>query len=139
MAYVSKNPYTGEVLKAFSEATDAEVAAAIDNAHQAFLNWKDRPFSDRGVVLQRAADLLRERAHDYARLLTLEMGKITAEALGEIEICARMFEYYVKYAETLLAPEKLIVADPTEGEAVILHEPLGIILAIEPWNFPFTR
>jgi succinate-semialdehyde dehydrogenase / glutarate-semialdehyde dehydrogenase len=139
MAYVSKNPYTGEVLKAFSEATDAEVAAAIDNAHQAFLNWKDRPFSDRGVVLQRAADLLRERAHDYARLLTLEMGKITAEALGEIEICARMFEYYVKYAETLLAPEKLIVADPTEGEAVILHEPLGIILAIEPWNFPFYQ
>jgi len=139
MAYVSKNPYTGEVLKTFPDATDVEVATAIDNAHNAFLGWRAQSFADRGAVLQRTADLLRERAQDYAKLLTLEMGKITVEALGEVEICARIFEYYVKHAEALLAPETLAVANPLGGEAIVVHEPLGIILAIEPWNFPYYQ
>ncbi len=139
MAYASINPYTGELIKTFPDATDAQVNDAIEEAHHAFLAWKECSFAQRGAVLQRAADLLRERAKDYSRLLTLEMGKITLEALGEVEISARIFEYYVKHAESLLAPERLPVADPSEGEAVLVHEPLGIILAIEPWNFPYYQ
>ncbi|KDB09290.1 Succinate-semialdehyde dehydrogenase (NAD(P)(+)) [Burkholderia sp. lig30] len=139
MAYASINPYTGELIKTFPDATDAQVNEAIEKAHHAFLAWKELSFAQRGAILQRAADLLRQRAKDYARLLTLEMGKITVEALGEVEISARIFEYYVKHAESLLAPERLPVADPSEGEAVLVHEPLGIILAIEPWNFPYYQ
>ncbi|RPM29639.1 NAD-dependent succinate-semialdehyde dehydrogenase [Pseudomonas aeruginosa] len=139
MAYATINPYTGELLKTFPEATDAQVEQALDDAHNAFLDWKERSFTERGDILQRAADLLRSQADDYAHLLTLEMGKITAEALGEVEISARILEYYAKHAEALLAPEKLPVADPSEGDATLVHEPLGIILAIEPWNFPYYQ
>ncbi|NNN27191.1 NAD-dependent succinate-semialdehyde dehydrogenase [Pseudomonas nitroreducens] len=139
MAYATINPYTGELLKTFPEATDAQVEQALDDAHNAFLDWKERSFTERGDTLQRAADLLRSQADDYAHLLTLEMGKITAEALGEVEISARILEYYAKHAEALLAPEKLPVADPSEGDATLVHEPLGIILAIEPWNFPYYQ
>lgn len=139
MAYATINPYTGETLKTFPDATDAEVEQAIAAAHEAFLSWRERSFTERGAILQRAADLLRAKAGDYAKLLTLEMGKITAEALAEVELSARIFEYYVKNAEALLAPEKLTVADPAEGDALLVHEPLGVILAIEPWNFPYYQ
>jgi succinate-semialdehyde dehydrogenase/glutarate-semialdehyde dehydrogenase len=138
MAYATTNPYTGEVVKTFPDATDAEVSQAIGAAHEAFLAWRERSFEERGAILQRAADLLRA-AKAHAGLLTLEMGKITAEALAEVELSARIFEYYVKHAEALLAPEKLPVADPAEGDALLVHEPLGVILAIEPWNFPYYQ
>lgn len=139
MAYATINPYTGEVLKTFPDASDTQVAQALDNAHNAFLDWRERSFAERSVILQRAADLLRAQANDFARLMTLEMGKITAEALGEVELSASIFEYYVKHAEALMAPQKLPVADPSEGEATLIHQPLGIILAIEPWNFPYYQ
>ncbi|AAN68100.1 TPA: NAD-dependent succinate-semialdehyde dehydrogenase [Pseudomonas aeruginosa] len=139
MAYATINPYNGELLKTFPETTDDQVNQALDDAHSAFLDWKERSFTERSAILQRAAELLRAQASDYAHLLTLEMGKITAEALGEVEISARILEYYAKHAEGLLAPEKLPVAEPSEGEATLTHEPLGIILAIEPWNFPYYQ
>lgn len=139
MAYASTNPYTGEQLKVFPDATDSEVTEAITKAHQAFLAWRETSFPARGAILQRAADLLREHKERYAKLLTLEMGKLYAEALGEVELSAQIMEYYVKHAEALLAPQKLPVADPAEGEAVLVNDPLGIILAIEPWNFPYYQ
>lgn len=139
MAYATTNPYTGEVLKVFPDATDSQVDQALDDAHNAFLLWKDTSLSQRKVILQRAADLLRERATDYARLLTLEMGKITAEGRAEVEISAGIFEYYANNMETLLAPEALSVAHPNEGKPTLVYEPLGIILAIEPWNFPIYQ
>ncbi|WP_417071255.1 NAD-dependent succinate-semialdehyde dehydrogenase [Niveibacterium terrae] len=139
MAYATLNPYTGEQLKVFPDATDSEVAEAITKAHQAFLAWRETSFPARGAILQRAADLLREHKERYAKLLTLEMGKLYAEALGEVELSARIMEYYVEHAESLLAPQKLPVADAAEGEAVLVNDPLGIILAIEPWNFPYYQ
>jgi succinate-semialdehyde dehydrogenase/glutarate-semialdehyde dehydrogenase len=138
MAYESVNPYTNEVLKTFPDATDAEIEQTLEASHNAFLDWKDRSIAERGVILQRAADLLRTRANDYAKLLTLEMGKITAEGLAEVEIAAGILEYYVKHTESLLAPEKLAIP-ASEGEATLVYEPLGIILAIEPWNFPYYQ
>ncbi|MFB9948578.1 NAD-dependent succinate-semialdehyde dehydrogenase [Rhizobium puerariae] len=139
MAYASTNPYTGEVLKTFAYATDATVRDAIGKAHAAFLAWRETPFATRAAILQKAADLLRRNADDYARLLTLEMGKLFGEAKAEVELSARIFEYYVRNTEKLLQPERLPVADPAEGEAVLVHEPLGVLLAIEPWNFPYYQ
>lgn len=139
MAYKTQNPYTGEVLQTFPEATDAEVSVAITKAHEAFLGWRTLSFAERGKILQKAADLLRASVDDYARLLTLEMGKLFTEAKAEVELSAKIFEYYVQNAERLLQPEKLEVADPAEGEAMLVCEPLGVLLAIEPWNFPYYQ
>ncbi|MCL2895616.1 NAD-dependent succinate-semialdehyde dehydrogenase [Brenneria tiliae] len=139
MAYATTNPYTGELIKTFPDATDAEVASAIEHAHATFLTWKNTSFAERRAIMQRAADLLRKDSDNHAKLLTLEMGKLFTEAKAEVELSAQIFEYYAKYAESLLAPEKLPVADPAEGEAVIYHDPLGVLLAIEPWNFPYYQ
>jgi len=139
MAYATTNPYTGKVEKSFKEATDAEVIHAIENAHKAFLSWKKTSFAERAKIMQKAADLLRKDADAYAKLLTLEMGKVIGEAKAEVELSAAIFEYYAKNAEKLLKPEKLPVANLSEGEAVLVHEPLGILLAVEPWNFPYYQ
>lgn len=139
MSYATINPYTGETVATFPEATDAEVANALDRADAAFHEWRKTSFAHRAAVLQKAADLLRRDADEHARILTLEMGKLFAEAKAEVELSAKIFEYYVRNAEKLLAPEKLPVLDPEEGEAVLVHEPLGILLAIEPWNFPYYQ
>ena len=139
MAYATINPYTGETVATFPDATDAEVRTALDKAHAAFLRWRQTSFAERGGILQNAADILRRDSDAYARLLTLEMGKLLTEAKAEVELSARIFEYYVRNAETLLKPEKLPVLDPAEGDAVLVHEPLGVLLAIEPWNFPYYQ
>ena len=139
MTYATTYPYTGEVLKNFPNATDEEVAGAIDAAHNAFLAWRHTSYAARGAILRKAADLLRQNADEYARLLTLEMGKLFAEAKAEVELSAKILEYYVHNTERLLKPEKLPVSDPAEGEAVIVCEPLGVLLAIEPWNFPYYQ
>ena len=139
MAYATVNPYTGENFKTFPDATDAEVGQALDQGQVAFLAWRDRSVADRAAVLQKAADLLRRSHTEYAKLLTLEMGKLLSEAEAEVELSAAIFEYYVENAETLLAPEKLPSKDPAVTEAILVHEPLGIILAIEPWNFPYYQ
>jgi succinate-semialdehyde dehydrogenase / glutarate-semialdehyde dehydrogenase len=139
MAYATINPYTGETLETYPDATDAEVAGAITKAHSAFLSWKETSFTERAKLLQNAADVLRRDANDYAKLLTLEMGKLFTEAKAEVELSAKILEYYVRNAEQLLKPERLPVLDPAEGEVILLHEPLGVLLAIEPWNFPYYQ
>ncbi len=139
MAYASINPYTGETLATFPDATDDEVRTAIARAHDAFLSWRETSFGERVRVLQKAADILRRDADDYAKLLTLEMGKIIEEARAEVELSAKILEYYVRNAEVLLQPQKLPVLDPSEGESMLVHEPLGVLLAIEPWNFPYYQ
>ena len=139
MAYQTTNPYTGEILKTFPDATDAQVAQALERGHTAFQQGRLKPVSERVTFLQKAADLLRARHTEYAKLLTTEMGKLLAEAEAEVELSAAILEYYVKHAEAELAPQPLPCEDPVVSEAQLVHEPLGIILAIEPWNFPYYQ
>jgi succinate-semialdehyde dehydrogenase/glutarate-semialdehyde dehydrogenase len=139
MAYATTNPYTGETVKIFPFATDAEVEAAIAKADATFRNWRETSFAERTAVMRKAAALLREDKRAYAEILTLEMGKVVAEAEAEVELSAQIFEYYADNAEKLLEPEKLPVADKAEGEAMLVNEPLGVLLAIEPWNFPYYQ
>lgn len=139
MTYATANPYSGELVKAFPDATDAEVLEAIGKADTAFLAWREASFADRAAVMRAAAGILRRDADSYARILTLEMGKLLSEAMAEVELSAAIFDYYADNAERLLAPERLPVADPAEGEATLMHEPLGVLLAIEPWNFPYYQ
>ncbi|ACM39098.1 MULTISPECIES: NAD-dependent succinate-semialdehyde dehydrogenase [Rhizobium/Agrobacterium group] len=139
MAYATTNPYTGETLITFPEATDAAVQAAIAAADAAFQQWRQTSFVERAKVMHAAAEILRGQTDDYAKLLTLEMGKLMSEARAEVGLSADILDYYAVNAERLLKPEQLPVADKAEGEAILVHEPLGVLLAIEPWNFPYYQ
>ncbi|GAB3593078.1 NAD-dependent succinate-semialdehyde dehydrogenase [Acetobacter peroxydans] len=139
MAYATINPFTAEQVKVYPNATDAEIDAALDKAHTAFLSWRQTSFAERAKIMQKAADILRRDSDSYSKLLTLEMGKLFSEAKAETELSAAIFEYYAKNAEALLVPEDLPVASKDEGRAKVIHQPLGILLAVEPWNFPFYQ
>lgn len=139
MPFASTNPYTGEILKTFLAATDDEIGEAIASAHHAFLSWRNTSFTERATIMRNAAEILRRDSDIYAEILTLEMGKLLSEAKAEVELSAAIFDYYAKNAEALLKPEPLPVADPAEGAAVLICEPLGVLLAIEPWNFPYYQ
>ncbi len=139
MSFSTINPYTGELVKSFPDATHEEIDAAITKAHQAFLGWRELTLDARAKVLQKAADLLRGDARKYAEILTLEMGKLIGEAEAEVELCAKILEYYVKHGAEGLAPRYL----PAEGfgktDVQLVKQPLGVLFAIEPWNFPYYQ
>jgi succinate-semialdehyde dehydrogenase/glutarate-semialdehyde dehydrogenase len=139
VAYQTVNPYTNEVVATFPDATREEVDAAIDGAHRAFLAWRESPFSVRTAVLAKAAALLRADKRRYAELLTLEMGKVIGEAEAEVDLSADILLYYADRGETLLEPEKVPVAYAAEGDVQIVNQPLGVLLSVEPWNFPFYQ
>jgi succinate-semialdehyde dehydrogenase/glutarate-semialdehyde dehydrogenase len=139
MSYATTNPYSGETVATFDFASDDEVRQALDKAQNAFESWRESSFAERAAVMHKAAEILRRDKAEYARLLTLEMGKVTAEAEAEVDLSADIFDYYAKNAETQMAPRKLDVDPSTEGEYMLLAEPLGVLLAIEPWNFPYYQ
>lgn len=139
MTFATVNPYTNELVKTFPSATREEITNAIEKADIAFQSWKELPVSERVSFLQKAADILRQKVDEFAGLITLEMGKTFVEAKGEVELSAQILEYYVRNAEAQLQPRKLPVMDPAEGDAELVYEPLGVLLAIEPWNFPFYQ
>ncbi|MCQ9155111.1 NAD-dependent succinate-semialdehyde dehydrogenase [Acidomonas methanolica] len=139
MAYATTTPFTGETIKVFADATDQEIDLALEQTDRAFRSWRHSAFARRAEVMHNAAAILRRDIDRYARLLTLEMGKLFAEAKAETELSAAIFEYYALNAEALLVPDILPVASKDEGRARIVYEPEGVILAIEPWNFPFYQ
>jgi len=139
MSYATTNPYTGEIVKTFPNATDAQVAQALDQAHSMFERWKNVAVAERVKVLRKAADLLRANHTEYASILTLEMGKVIGEAEAEVELSAQILEYYVEHADQLLAPEKLPSKHASYTESWVEHVPQGILLAVEPWNFPYYQ
>ena len=139
MPFATTNPFTGETLKTFPTATDAQVVEAIGAAHQAFRSWRETSFAERARIMTNAAAILRRDSASLAAILTLEMGKLLSEAKAEVELSAAIFDYYARHAEALLQPERLPVADPAEGEAMLVYEPLGVLLCVEPWNFPYYQ
>jgi succinate-semialdehyde dehydrogenase/glutarate-semialdehyde dehydrogenase len=137
MAYRSINPYNGEVLKTYDDITDAALEAAVARANQAFATaWSHEPIARRAAVLKRAAGSMRDRSKELARLITLEMGKLINESLGEVALSADILEYYADHGPKMLAAQKLVVED---GEAAVESEPLGVLFCVEPWNFPYYQ
>jgi succinate-semialdehyde dehydrogenase/glutarate-semialdehyde dehydrogenase len=130
------NPATEEVLARFDPFTSEQVERALDEAQDAFMAWRDRSIVERAVPMRRLAALLRERADRYARLITLEMGKPIAEARAELEKCAFGAEHYAENAARYLADE---VVETNAQRSIVAFEPLGIVLAVMPWNFPFWQ
>ena len=132
----SVNPTTEEELATFEEHPAEELDRALAEADAAQQAWRRRSFGERARVLLEAARLLRERRPEYARLVTLEMGKPIAEAEAELDKCAWNCEFYAQQAEGLLADELV----ETQAQAsYVAHQPLGVVLAIMPWNFPFWQ
>jgi len=132
----SVNPATEEVLARFDAFTPEEVDRALDEAQDAFSAWRERSIAERAVPMRRLAGLLRERADRYGRLITIEMGKPIAEAKAEIEKCAWGAEHYADNAARYLADE---VIETSAQRSIVAFEPLGIVLAVMPWNFPFWQ
>ena len=136
MAYQSLNPYDGRILKTFEELTDEQLETAMRGATQSFDTWRHTSFADRSAVLHRAAAILRTRVEEFARPITLEMGKLLEESRGEVALSADILDYYATNAERFLAPHHLA---PSSGEAVVESTPLGVIFGVEPWNFPYYQ
>ena len=136
MAYQSINPYDGNILKTFDELSDKQLDTAIETAATCFEAWRHTTFADRAAVVAKGAALLRTRVEDFARLVTLEMGKLIEQARGEVLLSADIIDYYAKHAESFLRPERLT---PSSGEAEIENEPLGVLFGVQPWNFPYYQ
>jgi len=136
MTFHSINPMNGKVLGTFEQLSDRQLEDALTSAHTCFSVWSETSFPERAVIGMRAAGLLRTRTDEFARLATLEMGKLYAQARAEVLLSANIIEYYARNAAEFLAPERL---NAPNGEAEVVSEPLGVLLGIQPWNFPYYQ
>jgi succinate-semialdehyde dehydrogenase / glutarate-semialdehyde dehydrogenase len=136
MTMTSLNPATGEELRHYPEMTPDEVSATITAADEAYQSWRDQSFSQRAAAMQLAAEILRARAGEFAELMAEEMGKPVRDGRAEAEKCAWVCDYYADNAAAFLAREEV----PTDARSsFVTFQPLGVILAVMPWNFPFWQ
>ncbi len=136
MSIESINPYNNEVLTTFEEFSNDQVDALIGRAYAAYQQWRRTEFPKRAELLKRVAAEMRAKRDDLARLSTLEMGKKFGESKGELALSAKIIEYYAENGERFLSPQKI---DVKYGEAEIHHEPIGPLLGVMPWNFPYYQ
>src|SRR4051812_23816828 len=136
--YATVNPFTGETEKEFPFTETSEIDGIIGRAHAAYQEWRNRPVEERAAVVRRAAELMDERRDDLAALITTEMGKRREEAVGELFLCSMILNYYADNGPSFLQPTPI---QPLmgKGEAVVETQPVGALLAIEPWNYPFYQ
>jgi succinate-semialdehyde dehydrogenase / glutarate-semialdehyde dehydrogenase len=136
MPFLSINPATGEEFFRAEGHRPKQVEAILEDAAQAAPAWRDTPIEARCRLLQQAAAVLRARRDELAELITLEMGKLAGEARAEIEKCAAGCDYYAEHAAEFLADELI---DTDAGRSLVAYQPLGTVLAVMPWNFPFWQ
>ena len=137
MTYQSTNPYTGKVEKTFDDISAAQLEEKLQRADACFQSdWRERSFAARAVILKSAAALMRERAQAFAELITLEMGKLIPQSLGEVALSAAILDYYADNAEKFLETEQL--ATP-RGQAMVESSPIGVLFGVEPWNYPYYQ
>ena len=132
----SVNPATGELLRSYQELTDSELAGKIGRAAETFASYRKMPFAQRAVMMNRAAEILESEKENFARLMTLEMGKTYKSAVAEAAKCATACRYYAENAERLLADEVIQTGD---RRSFVRYLPIGPVLAVMPWNFPFWQ
>src|SRR5215468_782788 len=136
MAIATINPATGELVKKFDPLTDAQVDEKISRAANSFRSFRKTSFADRARWMNKAGDILVAEKDSLGRLMTLEMGKTLASAVAEAEKCATACRYYAEHAERFIADE---IIETTASKSYIRYQPLGIVLAVMPWNFPFWQ
>ncbi len=132
----SINPYNGEIIASYTKHSSSQVDHIIQQCHAQFLNWKETPFEYRATLIRKLGKDLLDRKLQYAAIITAEMGKPIVQAIAEIEKCAWLCDYY---AENAFSQLKDIVVQTDADKSYIRHEPLGVILAVMPWNYPFWQ
>jgi succinate-semialdehyde dehydrogenase/glutarate-semialdehyde dehydrogenase len=132
----SVNPSTGDVIATYEELSPRDAARAVDRSGEAFRRWRTTPLAARSVLMKRAAAVLRRRGEELARLMALEMGKPVRQGRAEVEKCAWVCEYYAEGAARFLEPEQIAT---DARRSLVVFEPLGVILAVMPWNFPLWQ
>lgn len=136
MSIQSINPATEEILETFEPFSSAQIDEALASAHSAFRSWRETDFAERSALFQRLATYLRRHKTELGRIATLEMGKPLAESEAEVEKCAWNCEYYAENAEKFLADEPITT---NATESYVSFEPLGVVLALMPWNYPYWQ
>ncbi|HET7207396.1 MAG TPA: NAD-dependent succinate-semialdehyde dehydrogenase [Terriglobales bacterium] len=136
MAIATINPASGETLKTFNPLSEAEIAQKIDKAAESFLSYRRISFADRARCMRKAADILEAEKEKFGALMTLEMGKLYRSAVEEVAKCALACRYYADNAQRFLEDE---VVETTATRSYVQYQPLGPILAVMPWNFPFWQ
>ncbi|MCT9844894.1 NAD-dependent succinate-semialdehyde dehydrogenase [Leclercia adecarboxylata ATCC 23216 = NBRC 102595] len=137
MAYQTVNPANNKLIKEYPSHTDADVEAALSTADALYhSDWSKGSMDKRLAVLHKLADLIDSRTEELAKIASEEMGKLIAQSRGEVKLCAQIARYYADNAKQFLAPVKY----PSEmGEAWVEHHPIGVVMAVEPWNFPYYQ
>lgn len=137
MAYKTVNPYTNETEHEYPQTTKQEIEETLSAAQQLYMKWRDgSDLSERKTIITKLGQLLRNRKHELATIMTHDMGKLIAESEGEVELCASFCDYYVQRADQFLAPTPVYTET---GNAYVLHQATGVLMAVEPWNFPFYQ
>lgn len=136
MEFKSINPYNGQEIGSYTVHSDAEISRILKNTQIAFEKWRKVPLEDRAKLLVNAGQVLRDNVEEYAKMITLEMGKPITESRAEINKCAWVCDYYAENAAEFLADE---VISTDAQKSFVRHDPIGCVLAIMPWNFPFWQ
>ncbi|MEI7479224.1 MAG: aldehyde dehydrogenase family protein, partial [Actinomycetes bacterium] len=136
MAYISTNPTTGEVVATYENHTEAEVEALVARAAETFVTYRMTSFEDRAMWMRTAAETFEGELPNIAAVLTEEMGKTFNAARGEVMKCAMTMRYYAEHAESMLQEENIASAASRSG---VRYDPLGVVLAVMPWNFPLWQ
>jgi len=136
MTITSINPATNTTLESFTPLTKDEALDAVSKAHEAYKSWRTTRFDERKQVISKFAEQLRQRSEEFARLITLDMGKRISESRKEIEFCAEIAEFYANGAERFLADQPM---EDVDANAYLHYEPLGVLMGVMPWNFPFYQ
>jgi succinate-semialdehyde dehydrogenase/glutarate-semialdehyde dehydrogenase len=136
MKFQSTNPYNGEKIEEYTALTIEELNQKLSDSASAFKDWRNQPLSHRTALLKKAGEILRKNVDDYAKTITLEMGKPISESKSEIQKCAWVCDYYAENAAEFLADE---VVETEASKSFVRHDPLGTVCAVMPWNFPFWQ
>lgn len=136
MPIATVNPSTGEVLKSFEPLTDAQLESKLQKAADTFLTYRNVPFAERARMMMKAAAIIDAEKENYAKVMTTEMGKTYRSAVDEAAKCAWVCRYYAEHAEKFLADEPV---ETSAKRSYIRYQPLGPVLAVMPWNFPFWQ
>lgn len=132
----SINPFNNELVKEFEVMSNDQVDQIVDKADEAFKSWKNTSFDERAKIIHKVASIMRDRKQELGKLATLEMGKLLRESIYEVELSANIFDYYADNASKFLADHPL---ETELGEAFLSYEPIGVLLSVQPWNFPYYQ
>ncbi len=135
--YRVQNPATGEIVESFEAHTDEQIEQALAKAGAAYESWSEQSVQDRAAVVKRVSELFTERREELARIIAVEMGKPVQEGLDEVDFAASIVDYYAVHGPSLITDYEIPSTIP--GKAVVEHRPVGVLLGVMPWNFPYYQ